>query len=172
MAEQRSGFKIGGYFTAECFSPDGVLKWKEVAKNYVTDTGIHAMLEIIFEGATQYNHYVSIFKADDSISTASAVTDIGTAIHEVTTTTDVNGAERPTYVCVATNKQVTNSASKASFVFAAARTIYGAMLVLKESTFLDAVNGTLTAIAKFTTAQAVGIGDTLLVTYTIDAADV
>jgi hypothetical protein len=64
-------------------------------------------------------------------------------------------------------QSTTNSASRASFVFNATKTIYGAFLV--SASAKSATTGTLFSAARFSTSKSVESSDELLLTYTINA---
>jgi hypothetical protein len=65
---------------------------------------------------------------------------------------------------------MTNSASRASFVFNATKTIYGAFLISNSTK--GGTTGTLFSAARFATAKSVESGDELLLTYTFTATSV
>jgi hypothetical protein len=120
-------------------------------------------------GSTQITQwYLGVFEANYTpVSTVTAAT-ITAASTECTA---YASATRPTYDEAAAASQVTtNSASRASFVFNATKTIYGGFLV--SSSTKSGTSGTLFAAAQFSSSKAVVSGDELLLTYQFTASSV
>ena len=160
-----SGFKVGGVFEVECFGPDGKLKWKDTAKNIVTNEGLDHILDVVLHGTTAVSPwYVGL---TDGTPTPAAG-DTG-AVHAGWTEVTAYTGDRKEYVeAAASSQSVTNSANKASFSINATATIGGAFLFSAATT----TTGTLLCVATFTAGDRVAFnGDTLEVQYTISAAD-
>lgn len=138
------------------------------ADNIVVDQGLDYALNAGFgQTSAIASWYAGLFEGNytpTSSVVASTITGLSTEC------TAYASATRPVWTVVAsTAKKLTNSASRASFVFNATKTIYGAFLV--SSSTKSGTTGTLFSAARFTTAKSVDSGDELLVTYELTAAD-
>ncbi len=135
--------------------------------NLVVDQGLNYALNSGFgQTAAISPWYIGLFKGNYTPTTDAAAATIAGLSTECTT----YAGNRPVWTTVAsTAKQLTNGASRASFVFSASDLIYGAFLV--SSATKGGPAGTLFSAARFTTAKAVDISDELLVTYVLTAAD-
>ncbi len=148
---------------------DGIVidEWED--KNLVVNEGLNALLDIMFNASTQITAwYVGVFEGNYTpIATVTAAT-IASASTECTA---YASATRPQYVSAGASAQsITNSASRASFVFNATKTIYGAFIV--SSATKAGTSGTLFSAARFSASKAVVSGDELLLTYTFTASSV
>lgn len=153
----------GGYF-----DDDGVWhRGKEIVDHFVDPNlavaqGLTSMLGVYFHADAQLSTWaIGVFEGNYTpVDTETAAT-IATASTECT---DYANATRPTYVpAAAAAKSITNSASRASFVFGGSHTIYGAFLI-SDNTKAGAA-GTLFSAARFATSKTVGLNDELLLTY-------
>lgn len=137
--------------------------------NLVVNEGLNSLLNVYFGGSTQLaTWYLGVFEGNFTpIATITAATIASTA----TETTAYASATRPEYVeAAASSQSITNTANRASFVFNAAKTIYGAFLISNSSK--NGTTGTLFSVSRFSTAKAVESGDELLLTYTFTASSV
>jgi hypothetical protein len=142
-------------------------EWED--DNLVVNEGLNSLLSIMFNGGTQITTwYVGCFEGNYTpVATVTAAT-ITSASTECTAYTS---STRPEYTEAAPSAQsITNSASRASFVFNATKTIYGAFLV--SSSTKSGTAGTLFSAARFSTSKAVENLDELLLTYTFAASSV
>lgn len=141
--------------------------WTE--DNLVVNEGLNSMLNVMFNGAAQITTwYVGVFEGNYTpVATVTAATIAASA----TESTAYTSSTRPEYVeATSAAQSTTNSASRASFVFNASKTIYGAFLI--SSNTKSGTSGTLFSAARFSTSRAVVSGDELLVTYTVTASAV
>lgn len=141
--------------------------WTE--DNIVVNEGLNSMLNVMFNGAAQIaTWYVGVFEGNYTpVATVTAATIASSA----TESTAYASSTRPEYVeATSTAQSTTNSASRASFVFNATKTIYGAFLVSTNTK--SGTTGTLFSAARFGTSRSVVSGDELLVTYTVTASAV
>lgn len=137
--------------------------------NLVVNEGLNALLDIMFHGSTQVSTwYLGIFEANYTpVGTVTAAT-IASAATESTAYTS---ATRPAYdEAAASSQSTTNSASRASFIFNATKTIYGAFLISNSTK--SGTSGTLFSAAQFSSSKSVVSGDELLLTYTFTASSV
>ena len=140
-----------------------------VDKNLVVNEGLNSLLSIMFNAGTQITTwYLGVFEANYTpVATVTAAT-IASASTECTA---YASATRPEYVEAAPSSQViTNAASRASFVFNATKTIYGAFLISDNTK--SGTSGTLFSAAKFSSSKAVVNTDELLLTYQFTASSV
>ncbi len=140
-------------------------EWED--ENLVVNEGLNSLLSVYFNGGTQITTwYCGVFEGNYTpVATVTAAT-IASASTECTA---YASATRPEWVEAAPSSQsITNSASRASFVFNASKTIYGAFLV--STSTKSGTSGTLFSAARFSTSKAVVNTDELLLTYTFTAA--
>jgi hypothetical protein len=168
-----SGFKVGGEFFVEHYRAlkSGVLRkiHEQLVKNLVVNEGLNHILNVTFNNTTQITQwYLSLFKGNYTpISTNTAVSFTGTAT-EIAGGDMTSPATRDTYDdATSTAQSITNSASKASFVFNATLTVYGAFL--QSTSAYGNATGVLLCAAKFGSSRAVVATDQLDVTYTLNA---
>lgn len=159
---------VGGKYQGQIIRKGRVIEEFE-DPNLVVNEGLNALLNIMFNGATQITTwYLGVFEGN---YTPVAGLTAATVTASSTECTAYASATRPEYVeATASSQSITNSASRASFVFNATKTIYGAFLV--SSSTKSGTSGTLFSAARFATAKAVENGDELLLTYTFTASSV
>ena len=160
--------RVGGLFHGQIIRRGRVVD-EFTDANLVVNEGLNSLLNIMFNGATQIpTWYLGIFEGNYTPVAGIAAATIVAASTECTAYTN---ATRPEYVEAASSAQsTTNSANRASFVFNATKTIYGAFLT--SASAKSATTGTLFSAARFSTSKAVESGDELLLTYTFTAASV
>lgn len=160
-----SGFKVGGVFEVQCFGPDGKLKWKDTAKNLVTNEGLDHILDVVLGAeAKEATWYVGLTDGTPTLD-ATDVLSSHTGWIEVT---DYTGDRQEFVDAAASGQSITNSASKASFAIDATVTVGGAFLCAAATL----TTATLLCVAAFTGGdKAADSGDTLEVSYSISAAD-
>lgn len=137
--------------------------------NLVVNEGLNANLGVMFNAATQITAwFLGVFEGNYTPVATDTAAGIAAAATE---STAYASATRPAWTQASPASQsITNSASRASFVFNATKTIYGAFMV-SSSTKLGTA-GTLFSAARFGTAKAVVNLDELLLTYTFTASSV
>lgn len=161
-----SKIAVGGVFKGQILRSGEIVDEFE-DHNLVVNEGLNHMLNVTFNGATQIpTWYVGVFEGNYTpVATVTAATITAAS----TESTAYASATRPEYVEAASSAQsTTNSANRASFIFNATKTIYGAFLV--SSATKSGTTGTLFSAARFSTAKNVENGDELLLTYTFSAA--
>ena len=159
-----AGVKFKGQFNLECFDECGKLKWSETTSNIVVDQGQNTILNQVFDYHTQTSWFVGIMATATTLVTGDVMSSHAGWDEESGYTGDRKGYT----VVSSTGEQVTNAASKASFVFTANATVNGAF-ICASSTGTGATNW-LMCEATFS-AKVVSTNDTLEVTYTISAED-
>lgn len=157
---------VGGKYTGQIIRAGRVIdEWED--DNLVVNEGLDALLNIMFHGNTPITTwYLGVFEGNYTpVNTVTA----GTIAAASTECTAYASATRPMWDEAASSGQsITNSASRASFVFNATKTIYGAFLVSNSTK--SSTSGTLFSAARFATAKNVVNADELLLTYTFNAA--
>lgn len=159
---------VGGKYTGQHIRAGKVIdEWED--DNLVVNEGLDNLLNVYFNAQTQIGTwYLGVFEGN---YTPVASLTAATVTSASTECTAYASATRPTYVEAAAASQVmTNSASRASFVFNATKTIYGAFLISNSTK--SATTGTLFSAARFGTAKSVINLDELLLTYTFTASSV
>lgn len=167
---------VGGIFEAMCFDKHGNLKWHDFAKNIVPDAALTAFLDILYRGqtpaATLYmglvdNSGFTAFAAGDTVASGghSGWTEI-TAGTGYTTT----GSNRLTWTpAAAASKSISNTTS-VNFPMLGTYTVKGAFLTNLQSSTGASPTYYIAAEGAFTGGnQVVNNGDTLKVTYTVNA---
>ena len=157
---------VGGKYHGQIIRDGRVIdEWED--NNLVVNEGLNALLDIMFHGSTQITTwYLGLFEGNYTPVAGVTAATITSASTECTA---YASATRPAYdEAAAASQAITNSASRASFVFNATKTIYGAFLV--SSSTKSGTSGTLFSAARFGTAKSVVSSDELLLTYTFSAA--
>jgi len=159
---------VGGKFCGQHIRNGRVIdEWED--HNLVVNEGLNALLNIMFNGSTQITTwYMGVFEGNYTpVATVTAAT-ITSASTECTA---YASATRPEYVeATASAQSITNSANRASFVFNATKTVYGAFLISNNTK--SGTSGTLFSAARFSSSKAVESTDELLLTYTFAASSV
>lgn len=154
----------GGYF-----DDDGVWhRGREVVDHFVDTNlavaqGLTSMLGVYFHADSQLTSwYFGLFEGNYNPVDGITASGIASASTE---TTAYSNSTRPAYLpSAASSKSISNAASRASFVFTAQKTIYGAILISDNTK--GGTAGTLFSCARFLNAKTVDINDELLLTYT------
>jgi hypothetical protein len=162
--QNRDGIKAGGVFVGECFDKFGKLKWREEAKNLITNQGLDHILDTVLHNATQVATWYIGLKNTGTPAAGDTL-----ASHATWAENSNYTGNRKEFVEAASSSQsVTNSASKAEFAINAdSQSIAGAFLCSAAT----GTSGTLLSAADFSSAKSCDDGDTLNVTYTISASD-
>ena len=165
----KTGFFLGGYFTATCYDEHGNFKWETTSKNLVVDEGLNHALDVLFHGDAAFGTwYIALFEDDHAVVAGNDYAAPG-----FTESVAYDEATRQEYVeAAAASESITNSANRAVFTMSATKTIYGAALMSFATKGNTAEAGAVMfCAAQFTNAKSVNDDDTLEVTYTIGSAD-
>lgn len=159
---------VGGKYTGQIIRQGEVIdEWED--DNLVVNEGLNALLGIMFNAQTQISTwYLGLFEGNYTpVATVTAATFVAAA----TECTAYASATRPVFNEDAPASQVINNATnRASFVFNATKTIYGAFLTSNSTK--SATSGTLFSAARFGTSKSVVSSDELLLTYSFTASSV
>ena len=159
---------MGGSFHAELIR-DGKSIDEFDFDNIVVNEGLNTVLNVVFKGASQITSwFIGLFSGNYTpISTDTAAT-------FSVSSTEFSGyaaGVRQAYTTVSSTAQlITNTASKASFVFTGGATLYGAFL--SSTSTINGVTGVLMSAARFPSARVVYTDDQLLLTYAFAASSV
>lgn len=149
-------------------------EWED--PNIVVNEGLNALLNIMFNGTTQITTwYLGIYEGSATPQATWNASNIASSSTEIlgssVSLTGYTSTTRPEFVEAASSAQsLTNSASRASFVFNATKTVNGAFLISNSTK--GGTTGTLFSAAAFGTGKSVVSGDELLLTYTFTASSV
>lgn len=163
-----SNIAVKGHYHGQIIRNGVVIDDFEV-DNLVVNEGLNTMLDVMFHGSTQITTwFMGVFEGN--YTPVATVTALGIAA-AATESTAYASSTRPEYVEAAAASQVTtNVANRASFVFNATKTIYGAFLISNNTK--SGTSGVLFSAARFSTAKNVESGDELLLTYSFTASSV
>jgi len=164
----------GGVFYFECYDKDGNLKWKDSAKNLVTNQGLQDMNNKYFKGsAYTAAWYLGLVNASPTPTYAAADT---MASHAGwSETVDYSGSNRGTVnfgtPTTANPSVVNNTASQTSFSITGTVTVAGAFLTATQDNLTN--TGVLFSVAAFESPgnRSVVNGDTLNISYEFSLAD-
>ena len=159
--------KLGGVFDFECYDSEGNLRWRESTHNILTNVALNNVLDVYLRAQTQTTTWYMLlidnsgfvsFAAADTLASHSGWT-------EVPVSTGYTG-NRPAWTPAAAASQSIANSSTVNFAILGTYTIKGAGLASAAS----GTSGILFCEAAFTGGnQTVNNGDTLKVTYTINA---
>jgi len=186
MEKLKSGARLGGVFTAECYRwhdenyvrfRDALgrferrLMWTEKFHNVLTAEGLTHMLDVTLGGKTLIEPFYAVLYEDDQDP---ADGDDYALPGYTECNAGVDEATREEYVDVVAAKSCTNAASKSSYTFNASKTVHGAALVggsSAKANATDAATHVLLCGAGFGTPRAVVDDDVINLTYVVTAAD-
>jgi hypothetical protein len=166
--------EVGGYYVAECYDPDGKLKWRDEIKNVVCTVGKNLALDTLFAGSayTVVGPFMGLISSV-SFGAGPMATDT-MASHAGWTEAGVTNAPTytiPRHTCVwgaASGGSKTLSAAL-TFAVTGTGTIKGSFIVLGTGAVstIDDTNGILWSAGLFTGGdKVVSSGDTVNVSYT------
>lgn len=159
---------IGGSFDIKCVRPDGKVRWRDKAKNGVTNTALNSVLDVYLGNQTQIaSWYIGL--VDNSGFSAFAAADTASSHSGWSETTAYTESTRPQWSPAAASSQSVTNTSTVDFSINATKTIRGLFLISNSTK--GGTSGTLFSTASFSGGnQSVNSGDTLKVTYTVSAA--
>lgn len=160
-SSSRNGLIIRGFVFAELLDANGNVIWQEHSENLVVDEGIDFIIDTALSGSTQDTTFFVGLK--DTGSPASNWT-LASGLTEI----NPYAGNRPAWTenNTGSDQSVSNSSSPASFSINATDTVYGCFLATVDT----GTAGTLIGADDFGAPQAVASGNTLNITYTINAS--
>lgn len=159
-----------GRFTAECYGPDGVLKWRDEIKNLVTTVGKNDLLDKYLAGSG-YTATVRMglkgagsAAAGDTQASHAGWSEQGLA----NAPTYTGNRPSPSFSAASGGSKATSAA--VSFAITSSGTVAGVFINNGGSATKDDTTGVLYSAGDFSGgSKTVGNGDTLNVTYTASA---
>jgi hypothetical protein len=147
-------------FDVECIGPDGKVKWRESAKNLVTNQGRVDILDKYLKGSTYTASWFLMLKGTGSVANADTLAS-NVGWDEVTP----YSGNRPaiTWGTTTGTTTATNTATAVSITINATATVAGAGCC----TVNTGTSGILYNVSDFAASRSVASGDTLNVTPTI-----
>lgn len=159
----KSDCKIGGTFLVQIIGKDGVVKHQEKFRNGVTTEGKNKVLDVMFHAATQITTwYIGLM--DNSGYTAEAAGDTLASHSGWNEFTTYTGNRKEWTEGVASAGSITNGTS-VDFAITGSGTLKGVFL----ASVATGTSGTLWATGAFGSTQPVVNGDTVKITYTVNA---
>src|SRR6056297_618322 len=158
--------RVGGVFNGQIVR-DGEVIDEFDCNNLVVNEGLNSLLDIYLGGdAAIPTWYLGLFQGNYTpVATITAAAIAATATECV----DYDEANRATFSPANAGSQtITNAATRATFTFNDARTVYGAFLV--SSSTKNGTAGVLFSAARFGTAKNVVPADQLLLTFSFSAS--
>lgn len=167
---------ITGKYIAQCFDADGNLKWEDSIDNVVTDVGANLALDTLFGGAQNTAYflglislvgYVSVPVAGHTMAAHGTWVEAGDATNLPRWTTPAADA-RAAITWAAASGRAKALSAVAQFVISVAGTVKGCFIVTGSGAVATNKNtsGVLYSAGLFSGGdKAVGIGDTLQVSY-------
>lgn len=162
-----SDLGIGGIFHVECYDKAGNLRWKDTAKNAVTNVGMNSVLDVYLRNQTQIaTWYLGL--VDNAGFSAYAAADTAASHAGWAEGVPYSDSNRITWTPAAAASQSIANTSTSDFTINATATVKGVFLISNNTK--SGSTGTLFATASFSGGnQTVNSGDTLKVTYTCSA---
>lgn len=163
---------IGGHFIVECWSPEGTLRWQDIAENGVTDAGITSLLNIMFRSGTQITTwYLGLIDNAGFVALASGDTSASHSGWSEVATGNISNSVRPTWSPGAPSSGAIVNGTTVDFNMINTSSLTVKALFLISDSTKGGTSGTLFSTAAFTGGtQATNNGDTLKVTYTVAAS--
>lgn len=166
-----AAFEGKGFYTVECFSKDGDLKWTDTIENLMPTAGLNDILDKYWKGsAYTAAHYVGLLQiAGSPVVAAGDTMSSHAGWTEFTTITESPNVRQALTLGAVSGASVDNSASKASFTIGAispaSQNIDGCFVTTNST--LGGTTGVLISEGLFTGgSKSVSSGDTLNVTFT------
>ncbi len=163
MEKTKIGAFLKGRFLVECYDKDGKLKWVEDVPNLVVNEGLDHILDVQFHAETQVaTWYIGLKGTGSEAAGDTLASHAGWA-----ELTDFTGDRQAFVEGAASGQSISNVGNAAVFPITGPMTVAGAFL----ASVATGSAGKLFCAADFASPRSVDNGDTLNVTYTIDAAD-
>ncbi len=164
-----------GKYTVTCLDSKGCLKWEEAIDNVVTDVGANLMLDTFFGGSQNTTYFLGLISsvgwsavaAGNTMASHAGWLEAGDSTNLPTWSTPASNA-RATITWSSASARAKAISSTANFTISAAGTVQGCFIVTGSGAVSthDSTAGTLYSAGAFSGgAKAVGVGDTLQVSY-------
>lgn len=161
-------FKPRGKFSVECYDKNGNLKFREDFPNGITNEGINDMLNASFAAGTQRTAwYIGLIS--NSGYTALGAGDTMSSHSGWSESTAYSQATRPQWTAGTSTSKSTTNASTVDFSMTVDATVIKGIFITSNNT-KSGTTGILWSTGLFGADQTLANGDTLKVTYTINAS--
>jgi len=157
--------RLSGLYKVQHIRNGEIIDEEEVS-NIIVNQGLDHILGVEFTGVTQITQWYLAPFANNYTPVASDTA--ATIVSNSGESTAYSASTRVAFTPVEASQQATNSASVAAFSFTASATIYGAFLISSSSK--SSTSGVLFSATPFSTSKSVSSGDSLNLTYTVQAA--
>lgn len=160
---------VGGSFDIECVDANGETRWRDTAKNGVTNNALNDLLNVYLRNTTQTSAWY-IGLVDNASFTAFSASDTAASHSGWIENTNYSNATRVQWSPGAAASQGVTNSTTADFNMTpgSGATIKG--LFISSLNTISGTTGTLFSTAAFSGGnQTVNSGDTLKVTYTVSA---
>jgi hypothetical protein len=158
---------LRGHFLVRGYNPDGSLAWSEVVRNGPTLAGLTYLLSAAFGGGSQLPNW-AVGLIDAAGFTGISTSDVMTSHLGWVEATQYSEGTRRGWSGLTINNGVANNPALIAFTFNAARTLQG-LFVVSDNT-KGGTSGTLWATALFAAPKIMSVGQSLTITYIIQAA--
>ena len=166
-------FGLHGVYTAECYDPQGNLKWSDVIENLTTNVGRKSLLDSYFAN-TGGGAVVMGLKGTGTAAYADTQASHATWLEVGNTNAPTYSGTRktPAFSAATTaNPSVLSTSAAVVFSMTGSGTVAGAFINIGGSSTIDSTTGTLFSAGDFTAgSKTVTSGDTINVTYTLSAS--
>ncbi len=165
MIKSKSKIGLHGVWNVRCIRPDGSIRWQEKAENLITNVGLNFLLDSGLNSTEAGTIYIGLKNtgspaAGDTMSSHAGWTE----------NQNYSEATRPAWGQGAASSQaVTNGTAVDFSINTNSQTIAG--LFSTTNNTKGGTTGTLVSAVDFSSAKSADSGDTIQVTYTINAAD-
>jgi len=166
-------FGLQGVYTAECYDPQGNLKWYDVIENLTTNVGRKNLLDSYFAN-TGGGAVVMGLKGTGTAAYADTQASHATWLEVGNTNAPTYSGTRktPAFSAATTaNPSVLSTSAAVVFSMTGSGTVAGAFINIGGSSTIDSTTGTLFSAGDFTAgSKTVTSGDTINVSYTLSAS--
>lgn len=158
--------KLRGRFHLQLFDKDGKLKWEKTLRNGITNVGKDLALNVMFHGTSAVSPwYIGLI--DNSGYSAVAAGDTMGSHSGWNEFTNYDESTRVEWTEAAAASQSITSSSVSTFSINGNGTLRGVFITSVSTK--SGTSGTLWSTALFASATAVSNGDSLKITYTVNA---
>lgn len=161
-------FGLGGYYEVECYDKDGNLRWKDIAKNILPTTNLNDVLNVYWGAGSQSTTWY-LGMVDNAGFSAFASTDTAASHAGWTENTNTSLTARPVWTPGAAASASISNPTAVTIPMNPSTTCTIKGFFLSTSNTLGGTAGMLSAEAALGTPQLCNNGDTLKLTYTLNA---
>lgn len=161
-------FRPKGRWKVECFDKHGKLKFRDEFPNGIVNEGINDMLNVTFAAGTQKTAWYIGLISNSGYSSLGA-SDTMASHSTWNESTAYSQSTRPQWTAGTTTTKSTTNSSTVDFSMTVDGTVIKGIFVVSNST-KSGTTGVLWSTGLFSADQTLANGDTLKVTYTVNAS--